>query len=160
MLGATGLLYFHYFGALLLPALALFHLFFVRKVRRWWQPVILLGLATLLALPQVPDLLGGIEYNQGQEKLHSKALHYPEATALLVRNLSNGLLQIEQPVSFLLTLALPLATVPLWLAQSAPSSAPRSNLVPLARQHPAVSCPCWLSMNCCRCWKRSAFVTC
>ena len=108
MLGATGLLYFQYFGALLLPALALFHLFFVRKVRRWWQPVILLGLATLLALPQVPDLLGGIEYNQGQERLHAKALHYPEATALLVRNLSNGLLQIEQPVSLLLTLALPL----------------------------------------------------
>ena len=61
LLGATGLLYSHYFGALLLPALALFHLFFVRKERRWWQPVILLGLATLLALPQVPDLLGGIE---------------------------------------------------------------------------------------------------
>ena len=52
MLGATGLLYTHHFGALLLPALALFHLFFVRKERRWWQPVILLGFATLLALPQ------------------------------------------------------------------------------------------------------------
>ena len=26
-------------AALLLPALALFHLFFVRKERRWWQPV-------------------------------------------------------------------------------------------------------------------------
>ena len=108
ILGATGLLYTHYFGALLLPALALFHLFFVRKERRWWQPVILLGLATLLALPQVPDLLGGIEYNLGQERLNAKALHYPEATALLVRNLSNGLIKIEQPVSLLLALALPL----------------------------------------------------
>ena len=45
------------FSALLLPALALFHLFFVRKERRWWQPVVLLGLAALLALPQAPDLL-------------------------------------------------------------------------------------------------------
>ena len=44
VLGATGLLYAHYFAALLLPALALFHLFFVRKERRWWQPVALLGL--------------------------------------------------------------------------------------------------------------------
>ena len=108
MLGATGLLYFHYFGALLLPALALFHLVFVRKVRRWWQPVILLGLAVLLALPQVPDLLGGIKYNQGLERLNAKSLHFPEATALLVRNLSNGLLKIEQPLSLLLALALPL----------------------------------------------------
>ena len=40
VLGATGLLYAHYFAALLLPALALFHLFFVRKERRWWQPVV------------------------------------------------------------------------------------------------------------------------
>ena len=43
MLGATGLLYTHYFGALLLPALAVFHLFFVCKERRWWQPVICLA---------------------------------------------------------------------------------------------------------------------
>ena len=47
VLGATGLLYAHYFGALLLPALALFHLIFVRKERRWWQPVVLSGLAAL-----------------------------------------------------------------------------------------------------------------
>ena len=66
VLGATGLLYSHYFGALLLPALALFHLFFVRKERRWWQPVVLLGLAALLALPQAPDLLGGIAAQPGQ----------------------------------------------------------------------------------------------
>ncbi len=108
VLGATGLLYTHYFGALLLPALALFHLFFVRKERRWWQPVILLGLAALLALPQFPDLLKGIEKNLGNDDLHTKALHFPEATALLVRNLSNSLIKIEQPVSLLLTLALPL----------------------------------------------------
>ncbi len=108
MLGATGLLYAHYFGALLLPALALFHLFFVRKERRWWQVIFLLGLAALLALPQVPDLLAGIKFNQAKEELHTKALHFPEVTALLVRYLSNGLLRTGQPVSLLLALALPL----------------------------------------------------
>ena len=108
LLGATGLLYTHYFGALLLPALALFHLFFVRKERRWWQVVILLGLAALLALPQFSDLLNGIEFLRGKELLHTKALHYPEATALFVRNLSNSLIKIERPVSLMLTLALPL----------------------------------------------------
>ena len=108
ILGATGLLYSHYFGALLLPALALFHLFFVRKERRWWQPVALLGLATLLALPQVPDLLIGIEFNRAKEQLSARALHYPEVMSLFLRYLSNGLLNIRQPVSNLLALALPL----------------------------------------------------
>ena len=108
VLGATGLLYAHYFGALLLPALALFHLFFVRKEHRWWQPVALLGLATLLALPQVPDLLIGIELNRANEQLHASALHYPEVTSLFLRYLSNGLLDVRQPVSNLLALALPL----------------------------------------------------
>ena len=108
VLGATGLLYAHYFGALLLPALALFHLFFVRKERRWWQVIFLLGLAALLALPQVPDLLSGIKFNQAKEWLHARALYFPEVTALLVRYLSSGLLRTGQPVSLLLALALPL----------------------------------------------------
>ena len=108
MLGATGLLYTHYFGALLLPALALFHLVFVRKERRWWQPVALLGLAVLLALPQLPDLLGGIEFNRANEQLNASALHYPEVMSLFLRYLSNGLLDVRQPVSNLLALALPL----------------------------------------------------
>ena len=108
VLGATGLLYSHFFGALLLPALALFHLFFVRKERRWWQPVVLLGLAALLALPQAPDLLAGIEHNQGKEELHQTALGYPEVVSLLLLHLSDGLLEIQRPFSTLLALALPL----------------------------------------------------
>ena len=108
VLGATGLLYAHYFHALLLPALALFHLFFVRKERRWWQPVVLLGLAALLALPQVPNLLTGIEYNQRKGGLHAEALRYPEVTATFLRYLSNGLLETGRPYSTVFALALPL----------------------------------------------------
>ena len=108
VLGATGLLYSHFFGALLLPALALFHLFFVRKERRWWQPVVLLGLAALLALPHVSDLRAGIEHNQGKEELHQAALGYPEVVSLLLLHLSDGLLEIQRPFSTLLALALPL----------------------------------------------------
>ena len=108
VLGAAGLLYAHYFSALLLPALALFHLFFVRKERRWWQPVVLLGLAALLALPQAPDLLGGIQHNQVKEELHDRALSYPEVISLLLRYLGDGLLEIQRPFSTLLALALPL----------------------------------------------------
>ncbi len=107
VLGATGLLYAHYFHALLLPALALFHLFFVRKERRWWQPVLLLGLTALLALPQVPNLLTGIEFSQEKVGLHAEALRYPEVSATFLRYLSNGLLEIRRPFSILFALALP-----------------------------------------------------
>ena len=108
VLGATGLLYAHYFGALLLPALALFHLIFVRKERRWWQPVILFGLAALLALLQVSDLRAGIGHHQADGELHQRALSYAEVISLLVRHLSDGLLEIQRPFSTLLALALPL----------------------------------------------------
>ena len=108
VLGATGLLYSHFLGALLLPALALFHLFFVRKELRWWQPVVLLGLAALLALPQVPDLLSGIEQNQENDGLHAVAMHYPEVIATFLRYLSKGLFEVRRPFSTLLALALPL----------------------------------------------------
>ena len=56
----TGLLYWQYFGALLLPVLGLFHLLFVPKNRRWWRTVLLLGLAALASVPQLPGLLDGI----------------------------------------------------------------------------------------------------
>ena len=108
VLGATGLLYTNYFCALLLPALALFHLFFVRKERCWWQPVLLLGLAALLALPQVPDLLSGIEHNQEKDHLHAEALRYPEVIATFLRYLSNGLFVVQRPFSTLFAIALPL----------------------------------------------------
>ena len=108
LLGATGLLYSQYFCALMVPALGLFHLFFVRKNRRWWHALSLLVLAVLLALPQAPDLLNGIAYNQAQEELHDKALHTPEVLALFLRYLGNDLLNVSPPLDILLLLALPL----------------------------------------------------
>ena len=85
-----------------------FHLFFVRKERRWRQPVVLLGLAALLALPQVPDLLSGIAHNQEKDHLHAEALRYPEVIATFLRYLSNGLFEVRRPFSTLFAIALPL----------------------------------------------------
>ncbi|MCE2489458.1 MAG: glycosyltransferase family 39 protein [Anaerolineae bacterium] len=108
LLGATGVIYSQYFGAVLVPALGLFHLFLVRKDRRWWQAVALLALAVLLALPQAPDLLGGIAFNHGKEDLHGKSLRAPQVLSLFLRYLSNDTLNPGQPVNSLLLLALPL----------------------------------------------------
>ncbi len=111
LLGATGLLYSHYFGASIIAALGLFHLLFVRRDRHWKQAVVLLGLAILLALPQVPDLLSGISFNQGKEWLRTNALHAPDVLSLFLRYLGNDLLNLRQPLVGLLLLAIPLYLV-------------------------------------------------
>ena len=116
LLGSVSLLYSHYFTALFLPALGLFHLLFVPKNRRWWQPVLLLGLAALLATAQLPGFLQGLDRTVVDGDLHNRAL---SATALLsrfVRFMTNGLVAPSPPFSELLLLALPLvlAIVTLW----------------------------------------------
>ena len=106
LLGGVGLLYSHYFTALFLPALGLFHLLFVPKNRRWWRPVLLLGLAALLATAQLPGFLQGLERTVVDGDLHTMAL---SATALLsrfVRFMTNGLVAPSPPFSEFLLLAL------------------------------------------------------
>ena len=115
VLGSVGLLYSHYFAALFLPALGLFHLLFVPKNRRWWRPVLLLGLAALLATAQLPGFLQGLDRTVVDGDLHNRAL---SATALLsrfVRFLTNGLVAPSPPFSELLLLALPLVLVIVFL---------------------------------------------
>ncbi|MBL8162128.1 MAG: glycosyltransferase family 39 protein [Anaerolineae bacterium] len=60
VIGAALLLYTHYFAALSLGALSLYHLLFVRKDRRWWRVTLLLGTAGLLFLPWLGVLLTGM----------------------------------------------------------------------------------------------------
>ena len=57
LVGSIGIFYTHYYAVLLLVALALWHLLFMPKDRRWWRPVLLLGLATLAFLPELPGFL-------------------------------------------------------------------------------------------------------
>ena len=93
LLGATGLLYMHYVGSLLLPAIGLFHLLFVAKNRRWWRPVILLGLAALAATPQLPVFFVGFGKTVTDEGLHNRALGTAELLTRLIRFMSNEILQ-------------------------------------------------------------------
>ena len=106
LLGATGLLYSNYFGALLVPALGVFHLFLVRRDRRWRRATTLLVLAGLLALPQALDLLDGIALNWGREARYDKALHVPQVLSLFLRYLSSDFLNVPPPLASLLVPAL------------------------------------------------------
>ena len=94
---ATGLLYSHYFAALFLPALLLHHLLFAPANRGRRHPFLLFALAGLLALPQLPVLLQGIENTAGNESLHARALSIGELVSHLVYALSNGLLLLTTP---------------------------------------------------------------
>ncbi len=107
--GSLGLLYAHYFGALILPVLGLFHLLFVHKNRRWWLPVALVGLALLVAALQLPVLLTGLQRTLGNEWLHQEALDAAAVLERLLRFLSNDLLGPAAPVGAVLTILVPLA---------------------------------------------------
>ena len=109
--GASGLLWSHYFAALLLPALGLFHLLFMPKQRRWWRPVLPLALAVLIAMLQLPVFLVGLNRTVANEGLQNRALTAPELIAQFVQRLTNGALQPAAPVSEALTALLPLALV-------------------------------------------------
>ena len=117
LLGATGLLYTHYYATLLLPVLGLFHLLFVPKTRRWWRPVLLCGLAGLLASIQLPLLLQGLALNAANEFLLIHALTAHELLTKFPRYLSNGMLAPTPAVGALLVLLLPLALVLVTLRQ-------------------------------------------
>ena len=111
LLGATGLLWSHYFAALLLPALGLFHLLFMPKQRRWWRPVLPLALAVLIAMLQLPVFLAGLKRTVTNEGLRNRALAAPELVAQFLQRLTNGAVLPSAPISEVLTVLLPLALV-------------------------------------------------
>ena len=109
LFGSAGLLYAHFFCALFLPALGLFHLLFIPKNRRWWQPVLLLVLAALLAMLQLPGFLQGLDKTVGNEALHDRALTAPAVVSHLVHFITNGLLDLPPSLDTLLLISLPFA---------------------------------------------------
>ena len=112
LLGSIGLLYSHYVASLFLVSLVLFHLLFVPKTRRWWQPVLPLILAAMLAMLQLPGILRGLELATGLESIPGRALTAPTLVSYLTRFMTNGLLDPSSllsgllPVLLLLVLAL------------------------------------------------------
>ena len=78
--------------ALFLPALGLFHLLFVPKSRRWWQPVLLLVLAACLPCCNCPAFCRDWNKTAGNEALHNRALTAPAVVSHFVHFMTNGLL--------------------------------------------------------------------
>ena len=85
------------------PSWALFHLLFMPKQRRWWRPVLPLGLAVLIALLQLPVFLAGLTRTVTNEGLGNRALNAPEVIGQFVQRLTNGVIQPSAPVGVALT---------------------------------------------------------
>ena len=107
--GVAGLFYSQYSGALLLPVLGLFHLLFVPKNRRWWRTVLLLGLAAMASVPQLPGLLNGVAFTVTRSQTRGIALTPPQLLAQFLRYLANGVVFPAPWVGELLVVLLPLA---------------------------------------------------
>ena len=100
--GGIGLVYSHYYGALLLPALGLFHLLMVRRDRRWLQVLALFSLTGLAFLPVLNTLLQGIDFILAKPGLAEEAMAPHVAVARIIEIYSNGLIQLLPKVAGIL----------------------------------------------------------
>ena len=78
LLAASGLAYLHYFAAMLVVAVALYHVAFNRKHRAFWPPLALFAIAALLAAPQLPSLFTGLQESLADDNLKLSVLHAPD----------------------------------------------------------------------------------
>lgn len=92
--GSIGLLYAHYFAALLLVALGVYHLLLAPRNARWWRATLLLVVAAVAFLPEFNVFVQGYERNLGKEDLHTDALALPESVSQLIYDFSNGSLAL------------------------------------------------------------------
>ena len=86
---ASALLFVHYFGALLLAAIAIHHAFFVPKNKRWFMAAIVMAVGCSLFAVWIPVFLRG--FSQSQAVLADTVLALPEAALTIFRIYSNGL---------------------------------------------------------------------
>lgn len=90
-----GLLYSHYFAALVAVALGSYHLLFVRKNRLWWQTIGYAVGGAVLFVPWLFVFLTAVQIASGGERYN--VLENGEALFLLIRGLGNA----EANISFM-----------------------------------------------------------
>jgi hypothetical protein len=111
LLAVVGILYTYYLAAIILAMLALYHLMFVPKTRRWWALPALAGIAVILFLPWLGAMLAGLELATGDELLHAKSLNAGELIGNVAYYFSNGVIPLA---AILMVSALRKGTRPTW----------------------------------------------
>lgn len=88
--GAVSLLYMHYFAALPLAGIGLYHLLFAAKNRRWWAITATLAAAGALFLPWINSLVEGLALAADSERTQERALDNLEILYRVSYLYSNG----------------------------------------------------------------------
>ena len=86
---AASLLFVHYFGALLLAAIAIHHVIFVSKNKRWFAVASVLAAGSALFALWIPVVLRG--YEQSHNALADSALSFSDGLLVTLGIYSNGI---------------------------------------------------------------------
>ncbi len=108
-LGCVGLLYSHYFTALILPALFLFHLLFAMRGRRWWQVPVTMTASLAIGLVQASGFFEGLSNFSNSQVLRNAALDADLIPHAFLYFMSNFTLGLPRPAGAALLLLLLLA---------------------------------------------------
>lgn len=85
------LFYLHYFGAFTVGIIALYHLFFIPKNKRWWTITFAVVIGILLFIPWMPVLLAGFQQFGSEVDVQQRALATGPLLTHIGALLSNGL---------------------------------------------------------------------
>jgi hypothetical protein len=88
--GAAAILYTHYFAAMPLIALGLYHLLIAPKNRRWWQITAALAISALLFVPWISALLKGLRLASVSTDRRALSMNYDDLLRMIAYLFSNG----------------------------------------------------------------------
>jgi hypothetical protein len=91
LIGMVGLFYTHYFAALAVVGIALYHLLFVRKTRQWWTVVGIMAVAGLIFLPWFSVMLSAVGLAGEDAARQTRAMDALEILQSLPYAFSNGI---------------------------------------------------------------------
>lgn len=89
-LSIVGMLYLHYFAALPLIAVGIYHLFFPRRDAGWWRALAVMLAGALAFVPWLGALLDGLNRAQGDTAIRALGLTPTDALQRTLLALSNG----------------------------------------------------------------------
>ncbi len=90
VLCAAAVLYAHYFAALLIFSICLYHLLFAPKNRAWWRVVVLMGVAGALFLPWFLTAFDAIQGANRETWRQELSLGVPQILNALLSSFANG----------------------------------------------------------------------
>ena len=92
LLGGMALMYTHYYAALPLAAVGIYHLLFVQKNKRWWPVLVVLVVIALSFAPWLPVLVDGFtDVSERRSDLRTDALNPVQVLDAVASLFGNGL---------------------------------------------------------------------